>query len=88
MIKTKYNNDCIDIHRYEDILFTFPMRRFHQTYHAEEHGVCYKNAVFGYLTGNDQYKMTVEANLHIFKGICLTNHTVVAKKSGPPDENY
>ena len=68
MIKTEYNGDCVDIHRYEDILFTFPMRKFHETYHAEGHGTCYKNAVFGYLTGNDGYKLTVEANQHIFKG--------------------
>ena len=71
MIKTKYNSDCNDIHRYEEILFTFPMRRFHQTYHAEEHGVCYKNAVFGYVTGNNNYKLTVTANHHIFKGTHL-----------------
>ena len=41
---------------------------FHQTYHAEDHGVCYKNAVFGWLKGNDGYKLTVEANQQIYKG--------------------
>ena len=69
MIKTKYNSDCVDIHRYEEILFTFPMRQFHETYHAEENGVCYKNAVFGYPNGNDHYRTTIEANQHIFKGL-------------------
>ena len=71
MIPRKYDKDCADIHRYEDILFTFPMRRFHQTYHAEEHGVCYKNAVFGYLPWHDNFNITIEANHHIFKGIFL-----------------
>ena len=68
LIPTLHTSDCDNIHRYEQILYTFPVREFHQTYHAEKHGTCYENAVFGWLQGNDHYKLTIEANHHILKG--------------------
>ena len=68
VVETSYNNNCYDVHRFEDILFTLPMRKFHQTYHAEDHGVCYQNAVFGTLTGKKDQSTAIEANQHIFKG--------------------
>ena len=68
-VPTKYTRDCEDTHRYEEILFTFPIRKFHQTYHAEQSGTCYRNAVFGWIGVNDHYTLTVEANHHIFRGM-------------------
>ncbi len=73
ILKADGRDNCVSMHRFEDILFSLSVRKDHMSYHDEKPNTCYKNAVFGTVSRNLPSNLQMVNNVVNYSGI--TNNT-------------
>ena len=85
IIKVDGRDNCVSMHRFEDIIFSLSVRQDHMSYHDEKPNTCYANAVFGTVSKNLPSSLEVVNNVVNYSDIthdkCLGSTVLILDRN-------